>query len=160
MAIKTINLPSLAAVTGMYAFVYRPDTQVLLNTGGDALSLVSGAVDRFQFDLAEDVSSYDYVEVRIHDSNTPTQANLLWYASLALGDTVCQDAALPIATKATQETMRKLCGFTLSWVAGAIANAQSSTETTVITIDGVTYTVTGAGITSTGNRSAPSLTES
>jgi hypothetical protein len=51
-------------------------------------------------------------------------------------------------------------GYTLAVLAGACADPQTSSETYAITVFGSTFTVDMAGQTSTGTRTAPTLTKS
>lgn len=159
MAIKTITLPGYGSLTGMYAFLYHPTTGALLNSGGDALTLKSGSdlnSGLFEFDVTEDLSALDWVEVRIHASATASPANLLWYASLVKLESHCQDACPPVANHYTT----KWTGRILSWLLGNIANAQTATESTTITVDGRTFVVTLTDATETGNRGTTVFTES
>ena len=48
-------------------------------------------------------------------------------------------------------------GYTVAVLTGAISNADTSTNTFAVTIDGVTYTVTNNGIGTDGDRTAPTL---
>lgn len=96
MAVKTVSLPTLSALSGMYAFVYTVGG-VLVNTGGDALSAVSGAAGgKFQFDIAESLTD-DYYEVRIYESSTIDPDGLLYYGSLVSGDSQVRDSWPPAA---------------------------------------------------------------
>lgn len=152
MAIKTITLPGYGSLTGMFAFLYHPTTGALLNSGGDALTLKSGSdlnSGLFEFDVTEDLSALDWVEVRVHSSATASPANLLWYASLVKLESHCQDACPPVANHYTTE----LAGLIASVVGmGTISNADTATESFEFTYKGKTYTVTQTNVDATGNR--------
>lgn len=95
MTTKTVSLPMFYNLYDMQSWVYSPSGS-LINTGGDNLVHVSGSNGVYNFDLAEDVSSYEYTEVRIHESGTPTVDNILWYGSLLLGEDICRDIYPPV----------------------------------------------------------------
>lgn len=48
-------------------------------------------------------------------------------------------------------------GYTVAVLTGAISDADTSTNTFAVTIDGVTYTVTNNGVGTDGDRTAPTL---
>ena len=77
------------------------------------------------------------------------------------------DALLPaeMATRAEYLGVRKaempaLKMFMLAVLAGACADPQTASETYAITVFGSTFTVDMSGQTSTGTRTAPTLTKS
>jgi hypothetical protein len=90
MTTKIIALPMYHDLYDMQAWIYSP-SGTLINSSGDDLSLIGGSAGTYSFDLDEDISSYDFVEVRVHISGTPTSSNILWYGSLVDTDTVCRD---------------------------------------------------------------------
>lgn len=65
-----------------------------------------------------------------------------------------------LATSANQTAILDRQAYTLAVLAGACSDPQTSAETYVLTIGGSTYTVDMAGQTSTGTRTAPTLTKS
>jgi hypothetical protein len=103
MAAYTVALPPLKDVTGMFAFVYTK-AGVLVNSGGDALTLVSGSGGTFGFTVEETLSQ-DYYLVSVHSSSTPTAANLLWWGSIVKGDLVCLDMYPPYSQDALLKQM-------------------------------------------------------
>lgn len=68
-------------------------------------------------------------------------------------------ATTGLATSANQTTILDRQAYTLAILAGACSDPQTSSETYVLTIGGSTYTVDMAGQTSTGTRTAPTLTK-
>lgn len=64
-----------------------------------------------------------------------------------------------LATLANQTTILDRQAYTLAVLAGACSDPQTASETYVLTIGGSTYTVDMAGQTSTGTRTAPTLTK-
>ena len=64
-----------------------------------------------------------------------------------------------LATSANQTTILDRQAYTLAVLAGACSDPQTASETYVLTIGGSTYTVDMAGQTSTGTRTAPTLTK-
>ena len=55
--------------------------------------------------------------------------------------------------------LKSRSGYTMSILAGAIANAQNAAEAYTITLDGTVYGVTYSGLDSSGNRTGATLTE-
>ena len=68
-------------------------------------------------------------------------------------------ATSTLATAANQTTILDRQAYTLAVLAGACSDPQTASETYVLTIGGSTYTVDMAGQTSTGTRTAPTLTK-
>ena len=69
-------------------------------------------------------------------------------------------AALDSATALQVTNIENASGYLLAIQAGACADPQTASETYTITIFGSTFTVDMAGQTSTGTRTAPTLTKS
>jgi hypothetical protein len=67
---------------------------------------------------------------------------------------------LDAATQSQITNIENAAGYTLAVLAGACADPQTSSETYAITVFGSTFTVDMAGQTSTGVRTAPTLTKS
>jgi hypothetical protein len=57
------------------------------------------------------------------------------------------------------DQLKSRSGYTMSILAGAIANAQNAAEAYTITLDGTVYSVTYSGLDSSGNRTGATLTE-
>lgn len=68
-------------------------------------------------------------------------------------------AVLDSATQTQLTNIENAAGYTLAVLAGACADPQTSSETYAITVFGSTFTVDMAGQTSTGTRTAPTLTK-
>ena len=64
-----------------------------------------------------------------------------------------------LATAANQTTILDRVSFCLSTLAGACSDAQTATETYVLSIGGNTYTVDYSGLDASGNRSTTTLTK-
>ena len=77
---------------------------------------------------------------------TEVQAGLATSAALAVVDGIV-------------DQLKSRTGFTMSILAGAIANAQNAAEAYTITLDGTVYGVTYSGQDSSGNRTGATLTE-
>jgi hypothetical protein len=69
-------------------------------------------------------------------------------------------AELDSSVSAQITNIENAAGYTLAVLAGACADPQTSSETYAITVFGSTFTVDMAGQTSTGTRTAPTLTKS
>jgi hypothetical protein len=72
-------------------------------------------------------------------------------------DSAISDANLAEAAEVAKTQI--YAGRLLCIAAGAISNAQNAAEEYVITLDGVTFTVTAAGLDSSGNRGLTAFTE-
>ena len=57
------------------------------------------------------------------------------------------------------DQLKSRSGYTMSILAGAIANAQNAAEAYTITLDGTVYGVSYSGLDSSGNRTGATLTE-
>ena len=68
-------------------------------------------------------------------------------------------AALDSATQTQVNNIENASGYLLAVLAGACADPQTASETYAITVFGSTFTVDMAGQTSTGTRTAPTLTK-
>jgi hypothetical protein len=68
-------------------------------------------------------------------------------------------AVLDSAVGTQITNIENAAGYTLAVLAGACADPQTSSETYAITVFGSTFTVDMAGQTSTGTRTAPTLTK-
>lgn len=69
-------------------------------------------------------------------------------------------AALDSAVETKITNIENASGYLLAVLAGACADPQTASETYAITVFGSTFTVDMAGQTSTGTRTAPTLTKS
>ena len=79
------------------------------------------------------------------------------------GETATETAVLVELDSATQtqlDNIENASGYLLAVLAGACADPQTASETYAITVFGSTFTVDMAGQTSTGTRTAPTLTKS
>ena len=70
------------------------------------------------------------------------------------------DGEVVQTTEDSQAAILDRQAYTLAVLAGACSDPQTASETYVLTIGGSTYTVDMAGQTSTGTRTAPTLTKS
>lgn len=87
-----------------------------------------------------------------------------WFVTLTLTTATFQardkvNAELDSAVGTQITNIENAAGYTLAVLAGACADPQTSSETYAITVFGSTFTVDMAGQTSTGTRTAPTLTK-
>lgn len=137
----------------------RKDDGTLLNTGGDALAEISSS-GVFTATLVESRTGLGALSVRVCDG-TETADNLLYDGFLPEGSTVIGQAVeLDSATATKIDNIENASGYMLAVLAGACADPQTASETYAITVFGSTFTVDMAGQTSTGTRTAPTLTKS
>ncbi len=88
-----------------------------------------------------------------------------WFVTLTLTTATFQAydksrAELDSSTQTQITNIENAAGYTLAVLAGACADPQTLSETYAITVFGSTFTVDMAGQTSTGTRTAPTLTKS
>jgi hypothetical protein len=87
---------------------------------------------------------------------------LLYDGFLAEGTTVIDSvmrAELDSAVGTQIDNIENASGYLLAVLAGECADPQTASETYAITVFGSTFTVDMAGQTSTGTRTAPTLTK-
>jgi hypothetical protein len=80
--------------------------------------------------------------------------------SATTGKVTAEAVELDSAVGTQITNIENAAGYTLAVLAGACADPQTSSETYAITAFGSTFTVDMAGQTSTGTRTAPTLTKS
>lgn len=78
---------------------------------------------------------------------------------LEVATTTPETAELDSAVGTQINNIENAAGYTLAILAGACADPQTASETYAITVFGSTFTVDYAGQTSTGVRTAPTLTK-
>jgi hypothetical protein len=115
----------------------------------NASALATDAVTEIQSGLATQ-ASVDTIQSDTNDIQTRLPA------ALESGRIA---AALDSATAAKIDNIENASGYLLAIQAGACADPQTASETYTITIFGSTFTVDMAGQTSTGTRTAPTLTK-
>lgn len=154
----TFHALDLSGETSLKLYLRKSDGS-LLNTGGDALTEVSSS-GMFQATLAESRTGLGSLAVRVCDG-TETADNLLFDGFLPEGSTTIGAAVELDSAVGTQITnIENASGYLLAVLAGACADPQTASETYAITVFGSTFTVDMAGQTSTGTRTAPTLTKS
>ena len=89
----------------------------------------------------------------------PTVANRTIAVSATTGKVTAEAVELDSATIQQLDNIENASGSLLAIQAGACADPQTASETYTITIFGSTFTVDMAGQTSTGTRTAPTLTK-
>lgn len=165
MTTKTVSIPPYAGLAEMHAVLVAPDGTII-NAGGDLLTLISGSLGRFEFEIDEDLSSYPWVEVLIYETASLSPGGIAFQGSLVRGEDYVRGSATPILDTCIPATLQAAgysadrTGFLLAAMVGAIANPQTATETFVITLNGSTFTITGAGATALGARGTYSLVKS
>lgn len=134
MADHTVAMPPLKDVTGMYIFLYTK-AGVLVNTGGDLLTLVPSSGGVFAFTVSETISGYPFLRFDVHESSIPTAANMVWFSgSLVPGVTECRDAYPPYALEGSG-----------GGGGGAASTAEIMIETTIATLASQTQFTLTAG---------------
>jgi hypothetical protein len=157
---ETITLQALDLSGETLTMFLRKSDGTLLNTGGDAMT-ESGSTGVFTATLAEARTGLGPLAVRIC-SGSETADNLLYDGFLAEGTTVIDSvmrAELDSAVQTQIDNVENASGYILAVLAGACADPQTASETYAITVFGSTFTVDMAGQTSTGTRTAPTLTK-
>jgi hypothetical protein len=98
----------------------------------------------------------DFLELYV----TATIAGTSGYLAKVWSSTEIGAAVLDSSVGTQITNIENAAGYTLAVLAGACADPQTSSETYAITVFGSTFTVDMAGQTSTGTRTAPTLTKS
>jgi hypothetical protein len=129
-------IPTVSAVTGLTASNLDVATSTLATAAN--LAIVAGYLDT---EIAAIKAKTDQL--------TFTTANKVDSTAVLDSD---------VGTQITN--IENAAGYTLAVLAGACADPQTSSETYAITVFGSTFTVDMAGQTSTGTRTAPTLTKS
>ena len=101
-------------------------------------------------------SAADYLELYA----VATLAGTAGYLAKVWSSTEIGAAELDSATQTQVTNIENASGYLLAVLAGACADPQTASETYAITVFGATFTVDMAGQTSTGTRTAPTLTKS
>lgn len=157
---ETITLQALDLSGETLTMFLRKSDGSLLNTGGDGMT-ESGSTGVFTATLAESRSGLGPLNVRIC-AGSETADNLLYDGFLAEGTTVIDSvmrAELDSAVGTQIDNIENASGYLLAVLAGECADPQTASETYAITVFGSTFTVDMAGQTSTGTRTAPTLTK-
>lgn len=131
---KTDNLPSDPADASDIAALF-----VAVNT---------------KLDTIDDFLDTEIAAIKAKTDNLPTDP-----ADQSAVEAAITAATSSLATSANQTTILDRQAYTLAVLAGACSDPQTASETYVLTIGGSTYTVDMAGQTSTGTRTAPTLTK-
>ena len=129
---------------------------------GQVLVFVSGNLSGQARAIASVVSGV--VTVQSQFTETPASGDEFLvlpqqvYSVSQIQSGLATSAALAIVDGIVDQ-LKTRSGYTLSILAGAIANAQNAAEAYTITLDGTAYGVTYAGLDSSGNRTGATLTE-
>lgn len=99
------------------------------------------------------VTGSNHIAADVHEF----QADVL--TSAATDATFVSAVQNGLATSTEVESVYDLAAWLLTASVGAISNAQSSAESFELILGGTTYTVTGSGMTETGNRSTTTLSK-
>lgn len=155
----TLHALDLSGETALKLFL-RKDDGTLLNAGGDAFTEISGT-GVFQATLAESRVGLGTLNARVCDA-VETADGLLIDDPLPESSTVIGakvNAVLDTAVETQIDNIENGVAYSLAVLAGACADPQTASETYAITVFGSTFTVDMAGQTSTGTRTAPTLTK-
>jgi hypothetical protein len=168
----SVTVTKRSATTGIYDCSYNPASEV----EGDSFTFEESATV-----TGTTTSSATYtqawnarviaVERGTDSANTTTPptagavADAVWDEARSghvtagtFGEKVNAELDSDVGTQITN--IENAAGYTLAVLAGACADPQTSSETYAITVFGSTFTVDMAGQTSTGTRTAPTLTKS
>ena len=110
----------------------------------------------YVIDLADSYSATANRQVSVTLTSTAISGGYVLSETLDVGIAAELDSA--VGTQITN--IENASGYLLAVLAGACADPQTASETYAITVFGSTFTVDMAGQTSTGTRTAPTLTKS
>ena len=141
--------------------VADPDTEVTGNTITVTERTNAKGMFRAGIARASALPAGDYILVYLYG----TIGAAIGYFTFAGTDgetatTTPETAALDSAIQTQVNNIENASGYLLAVLAGACADPQTASETYAITVFGSTFTVDMAGQTSTGVRTAPTLTKS
>jgi hypothetical protein len=128
----SVTIIKRSATTGLYDCSYNPAAEV--------------EGDTFQFEESATVTGTT--------TSSATYVNQFSVRAVHAGA-----VELDSATQTQVTNIENASGYLLAVLAGACADPQTATETYAITTFGSTFTVALAGLTSTGTRTAPTLTK-
>ena len=155
----TLHALDLSGETTLKLFL-RKDDGTLLNTGGDDLAEIATS-GVFQATLTESRVGLGTLNARVCDAVETADGLLIDDAlpesSTVIGAKVKAELDSDVAAKI--DDIHDAAGWLLAIHSGACANPQTSTEQYDITQFGVNYRVVMAGQTSTGTRTAPTLSK-
>jgi hypothetical protein len=124
--------------------------------GGNECSIqLRGAANMVPVNIYIELDTVDY-QTAAFGAVTPLVAG----RQIALTETTGKvNAELDSATQTQVTNIENASGYLLAVLAGECADPQTASETYAITVFGSTFTVDMAGQTSTGTRTAPTLTK-
>jgi hypothetical protein len=158
MSTVIVFAPQLSGTTGLSLYLRKTSDQSLLNAGGDSLTEVSTS-GWFSATVAEAWTERLSAAIIDTDGLCP-QSGWLGVGETVVSDVLTGAVELDSATQTQITNIENAAGYTLAVLAGECADPQTSSETYAITVFGSTFTVDMAGQTSTGTRTAPTLTKS
>jgi hypothetical protein len=145
----TLDAGSLLCHRTTDATVYTASATGEINTGGAKYSAVFTGV------------AAGYYTLKLKSGGEVVATRDVYFPGVD-GETVQTGvrAELDSATQTQVTNIENASGYLLAVLAGACADPQTVSETYAITVFGSTFTVDMAGQTSTGTRTAPTLTKS
>ncbi len=163
MTIQYAVLPARSGrtYTGKLFTVADPDTEVTGNTITVTERSNAKGMFRASIDRTTALPAGDYILVLLQG----TLGAAVGYFTFAGtdGETATETpptVELDSATNTQIDNIENASGYLLAVLAGSCADPQTASETYAITVFGSTFTVDMAGQTSTGTRTAPTLTKS
>jgi hypothetical protein len=153
------NLGAFAAAANLQLFLRKTSDNLLLNAGGDTGS-DPDSIGSFTWTVSEDRPA-EQLLARIYEGSTETAANIVIDSVLNVGFTeIGQEAVeLDSVTAGKIDNIQDAAGYLLAIQSGECANPQTSAEQYDITQFGINFRVVMAGQTSTGTRTAPTLSK-
>ena len=140
---------TLTLTTATFQVYDKSKTELIAANAVNASSLATDAVTEIQSGLATQ-ASVDTIQSDTNDIQTRLPATL---------ESGRIAAVLDSAVGTQIDNIENASGYLLAVLAGECADPQTASETYAITVFGSTFTVDMAGQTSTGTRTAPTLTK-
>ena len=154
------GIPTGLTLTGKVFDTDTPDTEVT----GNSLAITEGTNAKGRYAVvntrATALPAGDY-DIRLFVGSVPIAVGTFTFAGTN-GEIAVETAVLAELDSAVGTQINNIenaSGYLLAVLAGACADPQTASETYAITVFGSTFTVDMAGQTSTGARTAPSLTK-
>ena len=154
------GLPTGLTLTKKVFTVAAPDTEVTGITG--AITERTNAKGQYTVAVTKSAVITGIHTIILFVGSTPIAIGSRTFAGTdgETATTTPETAALDSAIQTQVNNIENASGYLLAVLAGACADPQTASETYAITVFGSTFTVDMAGQTSTGVRTAPTLTKS
>lgn len=164
MTIQYAILPSVSGQTGLTARLFASEESDTVLYTSDSMVERTNALGQYRFAFGElaVIPAGNYFGIVTTGAGVVVSMGWRTFAGTdnETATTTIPTVVLDSATQTQITNIENAAGYTLAVLAGTCADPQTASETYTITLFGSTFTVDMAGQTSTGTRTAPTLTKS